>query len=99
MFGTILLATLPGCGIVENFQNLGRQIEIASTIIENEVGTKPRVGWRWENGILKEVNVYFEQLNDESITLARFKKSIKEAMDKSLEEQPKQLLIVINANE
>ncbi len=99
IFLSIMLLTLPGCGIVETFQDMSNQTEEVCTAIEHEIGNRPMIGWHIENGVLNEVNVYFDNLTDENITLAEIKQVVKASVDNCLDKQPKKLLITINVTE
>jgi len=87
---------LAGCGMAESIGELHKQTEKASVAIEKAVGSKPQFGWEIENGKLVRLDVYFEQLADESITLAELKKKIRSLVSANIEQEPQQLLISIN---
>ncbi len=95
---SIMLLALPGCGIVETFQEMSNKTEAVCTAIENEIGSRPVIGWHIENGILTEVNVYFDDLADEDITLAEIKQAIRGSVNSCMEDRPKKLLVTINVN-
>ena len=99
IFFSIMLVALPGCGIVETFQDMSNQTEEVCTAIEHEIGNRPMIGWHIENGVLNEVNVYFDNLADENITLAEIKEVVKDSIDNCMEKQPKKLLITINVTD
>lgn len=87
------------CGMVESFGEMQEQTEKTSTAIEKAIGIKPQIGWNINNGKLVEVNVYFDQFGDESITVTELKKQIKNVVTENMEQMPQQLLISINATD
>ncbi len=100
---SMMLLALSGCGIVETFveafQEMSNQTEEVCTAIEHEIGSRPMIGWQIQNGVLSEVNVYFDNLADENITLAEIKEVVKDSIDNCMEKQPKKLLITINVTD
>jgi hypothetical protein len=94
---SILIALMIlGCVMVESMGEMNEQTEKASAAIEKAVGTKPQIGWNIHNNKLVEVNVYFDQLSDESITVAELKEKIRPLVSANIEQEPQQLLISIN---
>ncbi len=98
-----MLLALGGCGIVETFvetfQDMSNETEEVCTAIENEIGSRPVMGWHIENGILTEVNVYFDNLADENITVAEIKQAVRGSVDTCMEKRPKKVLITINVTD
>ena len=88
---------IASCGMVESFGEMQKQTEKTSAAIEKAVGIKPQIGWNIQNGKLVEVNVYFGQFGDESITVTELKKEIKNMVAENMEQMPQQLLVSINA--
>ncbi len=76
----IMLLALPGCQVIETFQEFIKQSEAASTAIENQIGSRPLIGWNMENGRLTEVNVYFDNLVDKDITVAQIEQVVNTAI-------------------
>ena len=94
---SILIAfMILGCVMVESIGEMNKQTEKASAAIEKAVGTKPQIGWNIHNNKLVEVNVYFDQLSDESITVAELKGKIRSLVSENIEQQPQQVLVSLN---
>ena len=95
----VLLLTLPACGVVETFQEMGKQTEAACTAIENEIGSRPVIRWNIENGTLSEVNVYFNDLASEDMTVAEIKQAVRKSIDSCMDDQPQSLLVTIDVSD
>jgi len=55
-----LAVSLAGCGSAENMSANFRQAQEVAADLESAVGSKPFVGFDWQNGSLGNVSVTFE---------------------------------------
>ena len=94
----VFLLALPACGIVEKLIDMSEQAEATCTAIENEIGSRPVIDWSIENGISK-VNVYFDDLASEDVTVSEIKQVVRESIDNCMDDKPHNLLVIIDMND
>ncbi len=94
-FGCIIILFLSGCSLVRDFQDMIKQSDAASAMIDRELGSRPKIGWNVTNGILTEVNVQFDELADKDITIAELERTVKDSVEESMNGSPEILLVTI----
>ena len=59
-----LAAGLAACGLVDTMVDGFKHVRAVESELETSIGTKPAVGFNWNNGRLTQVTVTFPQLLD-----------------------------------
>ena len=101
IFTFLFLLTLPVCDSFEKIYKMGKESiekkEIITQKIEKEIGSKPQISWRIENG-KSTVQVYFPNAIDEKMSIYEFKTKVSDIVKKDIGFKIDNFLISINGN-
>ena len=101
IFTLLVLLSLPACDSVEKIYKMGKEsIEknrIITEKIEQEIGSKPQISWRIDNG-KSTVQVYFPNPIDEKMSIYEFKTKVSDIVKKDIGFKIDNFLISINGN-
>ena len=69
IFVTVVLAlSLCACNAISTFKDGLEQSNAVASDLEKAVGSKPAVGFNWNNGVLNSVNINFQGIpNDRTV--------------------------------
>ncbi|NTU43153.1 MAG: hypothetical protein HGA78_08915 [Nitrospirales bacterium] len=91
-YALIVALSLTSCKAIETVQHGVEQSHAAEEDIEKAVGTRPSVGFSWENGILKSVTIEFAALPQEK-SLQEIKESALAAVKRRFMQEPDEIVI------
>jgi hypothetical protein len=97
---TIILAStlalsLAACGVVSALVDGAKYAHAAETDLEAATGTRPAVGFNWNNGHLASVTVTFPGLY-EAKPIGELANSVRAAVTKEFKETPKNIVLAFN---
>ena len=93
--GFLVVLLVTSCGVVESFKEMIEQTNKTADVLEGSLGTRPQIGWNIENGVLTNVNVYFEKIDDASVSVAELTEQVKAAVAENIEERPAELVVSV----
>ncbi len=71
------------------------QASRTADVLEGSLGTRPQIGWNVNNGTLTYVNVYFENIDDRSVSVAELIEHVKAAVAENIRERPAELVVSV----
>ena len=101
IFTFLFLLSLPACDSFEKIYKMGKESieknEIITQKIEQEIGSKPQISWRIDNG-KATVHVHFPNALDEKMSIYEFKTKVSDIVKKDIGFKIDTFLISINGN-
>ena len=101
IFTFLFLLSLPACDSLEKIYKIGKESieknKIITQKIEQEIGSKPQISWRIDNG-KSTVNVYFPNQIDEKMSIYEFRTTVADIVKKDIGFKIDNFLISINGN-
>ena len=94
----VVVSIFSACSVMESFQEMNKKTEKLSEEIQKVIGTKPTIGWNIENTRLTNLNIYFESLENENISVATLKKTIGDVVREQMEKMPEELVISLGVS-
>jgi hypothetical protein len=86
---------LASCGVAETITEMNEQASRTADELEGSLGTRPHIGWNVNNGTLTYVNVYFENIDDRSVSVAELSDQVKTAVAETIEQTPAELVVSV----
>jgi len=71
------------------------QVDAASSALEKDLGTRPKVGWNWNNGTLTNVNFVFDGNKVANLQVSQLKSRIDEAVAANFKEKPANVMVSV----
>ncbi|GAA5162960.1 hypothetical protein [Viridibacterium curvum] len=88
-----LLATLlASCGVFDTMKEGFKHSEDVAAELEKSVGSKPFVGFNWNNGILTNINISFEGIPADKTT-AEIAALARTSISQHFKQTPKSLIV------
>jgi hypothetical protein len=93
----VLFFILAGCGVVDSMTEGFKHAQEIADELEKSTGSKPFVGFHWNNGSLTNVNVTFSEIPnnksiDELISLS------KSSINEHFKQTPDQITVAFSVN-
>jgi hypothetical protein len=88
----LLLCSLCACDVVSTFSDGMKQSNAVAADLEKAVGSKPFVGFNWNNGVLTSININFDGIpKDKSI--ADIADAARTSVKAQFKQEPQKILI------
>lgn len=87
-----LMTALAGCDAVSTMKDGFEQSQAVAADLEKMTGTKPFVGFNWQNGFLGSVTVTFEGM-PQNRTLPEIAELSRGAIKRQFKQEPKQIVV------
>jgi len=101
IFTFLFLLSLPACDSFEKAYEMGKEslekTELITQKIEQEIGSKPQISWRIDNG-KSTVHVHFPNVLDDNMSVHEFKTKVADIVKKDIGFKIDTFLISINGN-
>jgi len=95
------LLSLPACDSLEKAYEMGKEslekTELITENIEQEIGSKPQISWRIDNG-KSTVHVHFSNVLDDKMSIHEFKTKVSDIVKEDIGFKIDTFLISINGN-
>jgi len=92
-FATLLLVSaLTGCDAVDSLRDGLKHAQAVSTKLENSLGIKPFVAFKWNNGQLTQVSVTFEGVPAD-FSLMKIAEISRSAIRQEFHQNPERILV------
>jgi hypothetical protein len=88
----ILSIGLTHCGQVDGLVNGFKHVNAVTSALEAELGSKPQVGFNWNNGRLTAVTVQFPELYQRK-PLPELATIVRAAVEKEFQQKPDNLIL------
>lgn len=101
IFTFLFLLSLPACDSFEKAYEMGKEslekTDLITQKIEQEIGSKPHISWRIDNG-KSTVLVHFQNVLDDKMSVHEFKTKVSDIVKKDIGFKIDTFLISINGN-
>lgn len=91
----LVVLFIASCGVVGTLTEMNEQTSKTADVLEESLGTRPQIGWNMTNGVLTDVNVYFENLDDYSVSVAELIEQVKTTVAENIKERPGVLVVSV----
>lgn len=91
----LVVLFIASCGVVGTLTEMNEQTSKTADVLEESLGTRPQIGWNMTNGVLTDVNVYFENLDDHSVSVAELIEQVKTTVAENIKERPGVLVVSV----
>jgi hypothetical protein len=88
----VLSIVLTQCGQVDSLVNGVKHANAVTSALEAELGSKPQVGFNWQNGRLTSVTVQFPELYQRK-PLPELVTIVRAAVEKEFQQKPNNLVL------
>ena len=88
----VLSLSLTQCGQVDSLVNGMKHVNAVTAALETELGSKPQVGFNWNNGRLTAVTVQFSELYQRK-PLPELAAIVRAAVEKEFQRKPDNLIL------
>lgn len=91
----LVVLFIASCGVVGTLTEMNEQTSKTADVLEESLGTRPQIGWNMTNGVLTDVNVYFENLDDHSVSVAELIEQVKTTVAENIKKRPGVLVVSV----
>jgi predicted PurR-regulated permease PerM len=95
MIIVLLSLFVVSCGVVEMFTEMNQQTNNTAGALKRTLDTRLQIGWNIQNGVLTDVNVYFENIDDTGISVGEFLERVQAAVTENIEKKLARLVISV----
>lgn len=86
-------SVLFGCGMASDVAETQKKSDVIALALEKEIGVKPLVGWKIQNGTLAHVNVQFPVDGVAKLPVGELVSKVRVVVTKSFDKPPQQLVV------
>ena len=91
----LVVLFIASCGVVGTLTEMNEQTSRTADVLEESLGSRPQIGWNTTNGVLTDVNVYFENLDDYSVSVAELIEQVKTTVAENIKKRPGVLVVSV----
>lgn len=90
---SVVASLLCGCDMASSIAETQRKSDAVALALEQEVGVKPQIGWKVNNGTLTHIDVHFPADGVANLPVGELVGKVRTAVTRNFEKPPQQLVV------